>query len=142
MATADRARSSKSESGVSRSRRLVSRMPGTVEAYGGSMPIDSALAASTTRAIRQEDRTRMSRGSLRPGFRRAPFRGLPTGTGGSSGARNSVSPAREYVTISSALLPPPLEGFGQLPKKSSVALVVVPISDRLADAEADQQSQP
>src|SRR5215212_5357450 len=126
MATADRARSSNSESGVGRSRRLISRMPGTVEAYGGSTPTGSAPATSTTRATRQEDRTRMS-GAPQTRLSAHALLGATDRHGkGASGAPNWLSLAREHVTISSALLPPPLGGFGQLPKERRVALVVAP----------------
>src|SRR5215212_7703391 len=108
MATADRARSSKSESGVSRSRRLVSRVPGTVEAYGGSMPTDSALATSLPVPLDRRTGRECRGGSLGPGFPRAPFQGFRPARGGLAWSPESVSPAREQVSISSALLPPPL----------------------------------
>ena len=117
MATADRARSSNSESGVGRSRRLISRMPGTVEAYGGSMPTGSALATSTTPVPLDRRTGPECRGSSDQAFHTRPSRATDRHGKGSSGAPNWVSLAREHVTISSALLPSPLGGFGQLPKK-------------------------
>jgi hypothetical protein len=117
MATADRARSSNSESGVGRSRRLISRMPGTVEAYGGSMPTGSALATFDYPCHSTGGPDQNVGGSSDQAFHTRPLRATDRHGKGSSGAPNWVSLAREHVTISSALLPPPLGGFGQLPKK-------------------------